>query len=169
LYVLTDKYALPAQLKRDICARVRNIGRQARCVPDKDDVGMLWDCVLEDTESCSSTNGEEDGHANTKLKATVLGMYEALSVRSFKGLFFGLSYDAGGEGGGGDTRRDHMEVEGDMEWHSGFMRDLMGRMFEKPHASRQERSTKGEGTSVLVLGGGAVDDFGTGEEAREVS
>ena len=104
LFILADKYALPMSLKQDICQRVRDVGKTGKCVPDADDIFLLWDSIYSDVDQ------------NTDLKQVVLEMYAALSLASFRGLFFGHDKKA----------NDEEDVE---KWHPLFMRDLMGKMF----------------------------------------
>lgn len=109
LYVLADKYALPTSLKRDICARVRDVGKQGKCVPDADDIATIWESVLEDAEGHYGRGDEQ-----TNPKDTILEMYERLSTKSFRELFFAEGQDG---------------AEEVYHWHPVFMRDLLARKF----------------------------------------
>ena len=136
LYILADKYALPTSLKRDLCARVRDVGREGKCVPDADDIAMLWEGIFEDASGKSEREGNQ-----TSLKETVLEMYEALSNRSFRGLFYPSSIAPTTSTGAEATEKraqssTQLQVEGDeaFQWHAVFMRDLLARKFEGGNA-----------------------------------
>jgi hypothetical protein len=118
LYILADKYDVQGGLRADIVRRVEEVSREANCVPDREDVGMLWDGLLEDV-------GCGEG-----LKSAVLRLFVGLDGRSLRGLF-----------------RDDGEGVGEEEyvgWHPGFMRDLLLAMFEaKESAVAAEKEMRG--------------------------
>ena len=159
LYILADKYSLPTQLKQDICTRVRDAGREARCVPDADDVALLWDSTLEHVSTSHSDEEEPN------LKAVVLTLYENLGVRSFQGLFFGvastsdsaLPMENGEAMGAGIAAQGVADEVGDgyedaWKWHPNFMRDLMHRMFAKVNeASITAANGKGDKAGEVAM------------------
>lgn len=153
LYILADKYSLPTSLKRDICMRVQQVGKEGKCVPDADNVAMLWDGVLEDASQNEGTN----------LKDMVLEMYAALSTKSFNGLFYSSATASTQSLGPEDTGRQahsttHLRIEDGEEayqWHPVFMRDLLARKFEDRHAGTTAVASKG-GKGGTGNGGGWV-------------
>ena len=144
LYILADKYSLPESLKRDICSRVRDVGKEGRCMPDADDIALLWESLLED----AGQDHVEGGAVN--LKDTVLGMYEALSMKSFRGLFFPAA-SASPEstraetGTGSQTRHVLVDDNQAWQWHPLFMRDLLVRKFEGEGDSTNKLNDSGGG------------------------
>ena len=163
LYILADKYSLPTSLKRDICNRVQQVGTEGKCVPDAENIVMLWDGVLE-------TASQQEG---TNLKDTVLGMYAALSTKSFGGLFYCSSTNAssshlvGLEDGRGQAQahvttdvkvRDGGEEA--YQWDPVFMRDLLARKFEG-------RGHVGTNTAVTLGSEGGGGRGGMGNDGGE--
>jgi hypothetical protein len=143
LYILADKYDLPRSLKKDICRRVDQVGRVARCVPATWDVENLWENVPQ-----QPTWGD-DSPIGTDLKETIVNMYSDLDKRSFQNLFF--QADSKGATGntapatspdGSENTANPTEVQpaadGEAKtcsdddvctsWHPVFMRDLMAKM-----------------------------------------
>ncbi|KPI39886.1 uncharacterized protein AB675_11538 [Cyphellophora attinorum] len=118
LYILADKYDVQGGLRADIVRRVEEVSKEANCVPDREDMDMLWDGLLEDV-------GCEGG-----LKSAVLRLFVGLDGRSLRGLF-----------------RDIGDGEGEEEcvgWHPGFTRDLLLAMFEaKESAVAAEKEMRG--------------------------
>jgi hypothetical protein len=118
LYILADKYDVQGGLRADIVRRIEEVSRDANCVPDREDVDMLWDGLLEDV-------AYEGG-----LKSAVLKLFVGLNGRSLRGLFRDV-----GDGEGGE------EYVG---WHPAFMRDLLLAMFEaKESAVAAEKEMRG--------------------------
>ena len=40
--MLADRWDV-RELKSEVCRRVREVGREAKCVPEREDVEMLWE------------------------------------------------------------------------------------------------------------------------------
>ena len=72
LYVLADKFDIK-ELKSEICRRVREVGKEAKCVPEREDVQLLWDGIVEE--------------ADMGLKNTIVEMYARLRCKSFRAVF----------------------------------------------------------------------------------
>lgn len=164
LYVLADKYALPTSLKQDICKRVREVGREGKCVPDADDVAMLWEDVLGDAGEGHAHQciGGESGVERMGLKDTVLEMYDALSTKSFRGLFFpspatsSLAEELESESA--VQRRPRDDVDEAYRWHPVFMRDLLARKFEGDSAATT--AVVSHGREVVSGRDGTLESFG---------
>lgn len=138
LYILADKYSLPAELKLDICRRVEEVGRLGKCIPDQGDVWNLWDSVLEPPKEAVDRLSAEELKSQGGLKDTILDMYRDLNVSSFGNLFFRFS--AARAASSANKEDDEDEDDGDKDddvacdnWHPVFMRDLMARMHHRLH------------------------------------
>jgi BTB/POZ domain len=145
LYTLADKYILPPLLKRMICTRVRDVGREGRCVPDANDVALLWDSVVEEA------GVEERSRDNDNLKTAMLDMYAGLSVKSFKVLFLSTASKEDARDGDGQGGTPTPEADRAWQWHPVFMRDLMARMFEKANGKERKENGIRKGRSLESL------------------
>lgn len=72
LYIFADHYCVTGGLKDDICRKVAQVGSAANCVPDADDVDMLWENVLE---------SDKQG-----LKRVILTMFAKLDEKSMRSV-----------------------------------------------------------------------------------
>lgn len=70
LYILADKYDVQAGLRAAICCYTKKVCRDVRCVPNREDVELLWEDCMEDAQ--------EPG-----LKRTVIELYKGLKTDSF--------------------------------------------------------------------------------------
>ncbi|ETN39355.1 uncharacterized protein HMPREF1541_05578 [Cyphellophora europaea CBS 101466] len=115
LYIVADRYDVGKGLKYCVCERIRRVGREANCVPERDDVASLWDEGLEE--------------ADVGLKRVVLEMFAELSGKSAKGLF------ASGE-------KSRSMDGGYTGWHEDFLNDLVLFMFERSGQGKTEEGTE---------------------------
>ena len=102
LYILADKYDIQMNLRPSIIRRVQEVGREGRCVPEREDLTLLWDGVLEDE--------------SVGLKKAVIDMWAGMSTKNTIRLLKPLV--------NGNL------MTGD-QWHQGFLLDLNIELFRR--------------------------------------
>ena len=102
LYILADKYDIQMDLRPSIIRRVQEVGRVGKCVPEREDLGLLWDGILE--------------HESVGLKRAVIEMWAGMSPKNATRIFKPLV--------NGNL------IIGE-QWNQGFLLDLNVELFRR--------------------------------------
>ena len=102
LYILADKYDIQMDLRPSIIRRVQEVERVGKCVPEREDLGLLWDGILE--------------HESVGLKRAVIDMWAGMGNKSAIRLLKPLV--------------DGKLIIGE-QWNQGFLLDLNVELFRR--------------------------------------